>query len=177
MNYYLSRFGTGGWLLAATLLSLAGSESCTGQGTLALQDAPTIGAAIYDIDGATPLAGPAFLAQVYAAPVGDTSGGDWNPFSDIAYGAGKFIMVGERGYIWNLTPRYFGDVDRAPNGAPRVTVTGGDLGRAFHVQAATDLSTSNWVDLVSLTNTGLPPQWLDSGCTNFGRRFYRVLSP
>ena len=72
MNYYLSPFGTGGWLLAATLLSLAGSESCTGQGTLNLVDAPASGAAIYDIDGATPLAGPAFLAQVYAAPVGDS---------------------------------------------------------------------------------------------------------
>ena len=67
MNYYLSPFGTGGWLLAATLLSLAGSESCTGQGTLNLVDAPASGAAIYDLDGTTPLAGPAFLAQVYAA--------------------------------------------------------------------------------------------------------------
>ncbi len=72
MNHYLRSLSAGGWLWAATLLSLAGSESCAGQGTLALFDAPASGAAIYDIDGATPLAGPAFLAQVYAAPVGDS---------------------------------------------------------------------------------------------------------
>ena len=101
---------------------------------------------------------------------------DWVPLRDMAYGAGKFIMVGDRG-ILNLTPRYFLSGARTPSGDMGLTVGGGDLERPFRLQAAPDLSTSSWVDLVTLTNTGSPTNWVDPEATNYPRRFYRVVAP
>ena len=65
------------------------------------------------------------------------------------------------------------------HGADRVDVTvrGGGPNQAYRLQGATDLRASNWVDLVTLTNTGTPTNWVDVGATNYPRRFYRVVSP
>jgi hypothetical protein len=56
------------------------------------------------------------------------------------------------------------------------TVTGG-VGQVFRVLANTNLSTTNWLTLGTVTNVTGSVQFTDTGATNQGRRFYRTVSP
>ena len=76
-----------------------------------------------------------------------------------------------------LRLNYFLSTGMNEAGQVGVTVRGGGPNQAYRLQGAPDLSTSNWVDLVTLTNTGSPTNWVDLGATNYPRRFYRVVSP
>jgi len=48
---------------------------------------------------------------------------------------------------------------------------------SFRLQAATNMSTANWIDVVSFTNTQSTISLTDTTATMFPQRFYRVVSP
>ena len=61
------------WVLFLSLVAAVLVPRCAGQGSITTSNPPgPFGVSIYDIDGTTPLAGPAFLAQFYAAAVGES---------------------------------------------------------------------------------------------------------
>lgn len=61
------------------------------------------------------------------------------------------------------------------DGNIQLTFTG-EVGRTYRVQAATDLTTANWTDLLSVTLTQ-PAKNLSLTTTGFNRRFFRVVTP
>ena len=52
-----------------------------------------------------------------------------------------------------------------------------ETGRAFRVQAATELRNPVWTDVTNFVSTGAALQFIDAAATNQTRRFYRVVSP
>ena len=52
-----------------------------------------------------------------------------------------------------------------------------ETGRAFRVQATTDLFNPMWTDVTNFVSTGAALQFIDAAATNQTRRFYRVVSP
>lgn len=61
------------------------------------------------------------------------------------------------------------------NSRPQLTISGAS-NLTYQVQAATNLmNVTNWITLYSNQPAALPFVWSDSGATNFGQRFYRVL--
>ncbi|MHB8522641.1 MAG: hypothetical protein ACYDH9_18035 [Limisphaerales bacterium] len=116
-----------------------------------------------------------------------TNGVDWeilwmayggeSPVSNIAYGAGTFVIVGGYGPIATLSRSYLPSGSRGAGGVFDLTVTGGGVGQHCRIQAATALPATSWVDLLSFTNQGSVINFLDTGATNYPRRFYRVVSP
>jgi hypothetical protein len=53
----------------------------------------------------------------------------------------------------------------------------GPTGQVIRLQAATDMATSNWTTIITITNTSGTSVFTDSAATNFTRRFYRAVSP
>ena len=51
------------------------------------------------------------------------------------------------------------------------------IGQSYHVQASTNLATTNWVNLTNFTAGATNFAFTDHGATNIGKRFYRVVSP
>ncbi len=102
--------------------------------------------------------------------------GDVQPVA-IAYGAGTFSVLVGGGGIFYIRPAprlaWSGEGDAAAN----LTLTGGWLGMRGRLQASTNLSTTNWTDLFSFTNSGPAMPLQNAGATNYTRRFYRVAIP
>ena len=103
-----------------------------------------------------------------------------NPFPNlrgVAYGKGTFVVVGG-GEIWQSDPL---PTARLMAGALSgqglaLTITG-EEGLSYRLQAATDLPSTNWTDLLTFTNTAPTTNFVDTDATNFNRRFYRVVPP
>ena len=51
------------------------------------------------------------------------------------------------------------------------------IGQGYHVQASTNLATTNWVNLTNFTAGATNFAFTDRGATNMPKRFYRVVSP
>ena len=101
-------------------------------------------------------------------------GGALIPFDDVTYGNGTFVITPP---LWVYTMNFDLAVTRTASGTSQVTVNRGTLGQTYRIQGAADVSATNWVDLVTLTNSISPTNWVDVGATNYPRRFYRVVSP
>ena len=70
------------------------------------------------------------------------------------------------------TPILLGD------GTIRLTFTGGDAGVSYRIQANSDLATTTWNDLsTNLAGTNGLPSFTDLNATNYGARFYRIVTP
>lgn len=106
-----------------------------------------------------------------------THGGALLSISDLAYGAGSFVVVGPDDLIWTFSPSVALSSARRVSANFSLTVTGGGAGQPYRVQAATNLLATNWVSLLSLTNQGFPTNFVDTGASNYPQRFYRVVSP
>jgi hypothetical protein len=90
----------------------------------------------------------------------------------------SFIAVGEAGTILqsdDTRPRLSGGV-KVSSGGAALSVVGGLL-RSYRVQASDRLPATNWIDLLTFTNTQPTTNFVDTMATNFSRRFYRVVSP
>jgi hypothetical protein len=101
-----------------------------------------------------------------------------NQLNGVAYGNGTFVAVGAGGAILQSedTRPHLSATIEASTGGVQLSITGG-LVRCHRVQAATELPTTNWTDLLTFTNTGPATNFVDTSATNFNRRFYRVVSP
>jgi hypothetical protein len=109
----------------------------------------------------------------------DGGGGEHVSFGPVAYGAGRFLAVGTFGaniHSSDVGANCFMTGNADSGGAIRLTVTGGAVGLGYRIQAATDLLSTNWTELLSYTNSGAT-NFLDTGATNQPQRFYRVVSP
>jgi hypothetical protein len=90
----------------------------------------------------------------------------------------SFIAVGEAGAVLqtdDTRPRLSGGVD-VSSGGPALSVTGG-LPHSYRLQASDRLPATNWLDLLTFSNTQSATTFVDTMATNLSRRFYRVVSP
>ena len=64
------------------------------------------------------------------------------------------------------------------NGTIQLIFMGGDNGVSYRVQGISDLTSTNWMDLVTnvATSSGLPG-FIDLDATNHLQRFYRTITP
>ncbi len=103
-----------------------------------------------------------------------------NNLRDVVYFDGRFVAVGNNGTV--LQSGSFAPAQLRAHGRPsrdgfELVITG-EIGRTYRVQASSDLSRSNWVDLFTFENTdGTTTVFLDSQAGHFAHRFYRVVSP
>jgi hypothetical protein len=95
----------------------------------------------------------------------------------VAYGAGMFNVLIEGGNLITISPRALLGFSAETNGVMNLTMTGGWLGQSCRLQATTNLSASNWVDLFTFTNQGSVTYLQDPSATNYSQRFYRVAMP
>jgi hypothetical protein len=89
----------------------------------------------------------------------------------------SFVAVGDAGTILQSD-------DTRPRLSARITVGGGvelsaagGLRRIYRAQASDRLPASEWLDLLTFTNTAPSTNFVDTSATNFSLRFYRVVSP
>ena len=96
-----------------------------------------------------------------------------------AKAAGRDVVVGDNGTVIQSgdtrIPVLSGSSFSAGGGF-QLTVTG-EIGRPYRLQAVTNVTDTNWADLLAFTNTAASVQLLDTEATNFSRRFYRAVSP
>jgi hypothetical protein len=96
----------------------------------------------------------------------------------VAYGQSTYVVVGDNGTI----------IQSASSSIPVLTATNseslgfqlsltGEIGRAYRIQAVTNISSTDWQDIAGFTNTTATMLFLDSNTTNFPQRFYRAVSP
>lgn len=102
------------------------------------------------------------------------------PLAGIAFGNGTFVACAVIGgtiiqsdavSIPSLAVR-----NDSNGGGLALTITG-EIGRAYRIQARTNLAESDWEDFLSLTNTAPTTEFLDNSVTNLPARFYRAVSP
>jgi hypothetical protein len=95
----------------------------------------------------------------------------------VAYGGGMFCVLMTYGGLATVRPSAFLGWAGQTDGGVDLTLTGGWLGQSCRLQAATSLSTTNWVDLLTFTNLGSITPIQDVGASNYSQRFYRVAMP
>ncbi len=95
----------------------------------------------------------------------------------IAYGAGTFSVLVGGGGLFYIRPAPRLGWTGETSGAPDLTLTGGWLGMEARLQASTNLSVTNWTDLLTFTNSGSVTPLQDRSATDYPRRFYRVAIP
>jgi hypothetical protein len=93
----------------------------------------------------------------------------------VAYGNGYFIAVGDKGLIVQSGPISTLRLQGAAGGTASLLLDG-EMGRGYRLQACSDLSASNWSDVLSVTNTTEVMPVLDAGAGP-QVRLYRVVSP
>jgi hypothetical protein len=101
-----------------------------------------------------------------------------NALWGVAYGNGRFVAVGTGGAILqsdDTRPRLDAQMGGS-SGEVELSVSGG-LARGYRLQAAAELPSTNWTDLLTFTNTAPTTNFVDTSATNFSQRFYRVVSP
>jgi len=102
--------------------------------------------------------------------------GTGNSLNGLAYGASRFVVVGDGGTILqseNLAIPALAVRSEGTNGF-EVRMSG-EVGRVYRIQSSTDLFT--WDDWINFTNAQATTAFLDSANTASPRRFYRALSP
>ena len=112
-----------------------------------------------------------------AAPSGSGSLGNFD-LQYVAYGRGTFLTVGDEGVILQSDPLPTARLVAGPwsdQGLP-LTISG-EAGLSYRLQASADLPATNWIDLLTFTNTAPATNFVDRDATNFNQRFYRVVSP
>ncbi len=93
------------------------------------------------------------------------------------YGNGSFVAVGHVGTILQSGPIFtLAGKNQFANSGFELDLTG-EIGRSYRLQASTDLTDTNWTDLINFTNTIETTQFLDTCATNFSERYYRAVSP
>jgi hypothetical protein len=99
---------------------------------------------------------------------------------NVAYGNGRFVAVGKSGRIvrsGDFLPGRLAVRAAPDNHGFEVTLTG-EIGRTYHVQANSNLTTTNWIDLFTFDNLeSATTIFLDQNAPNFRQRFYRLVSP
>src|SRR5207253_2652748 len=94
------------------------------------------------------------------------------------YGNGSFLVVGDQSTI--LQSAGPTDFRLTANGFDatgfHLTVVGAP-GSRYRLQALTYFNPSNWVDLITITNTQSAISLTDTTATMFPQRFYRLVSP
>ena len=103
--------------------------------------------------------------------------GTSTPLTGVAYGDSTFLTVGFGGTILQSgvlpSPALrLGPILNSADGAVTVTASG-TQGYSWEVQASTNLS--SWAPLLNLVTTNATMQFIDTGTTNFTRRFYRAV--
>ena len=108
---------------------------------------------------------------IWRAPLGD------NAPTAAAYGAGTYCVAFSAGGVLAFRPRETLGWSGQTSGASDLTLTGGWLGQQGRLQAASELSATDWTDLLTFTNQGPVTPLHDPYATNSTRRFYRVALP
>jgi hypothetical protein len=95
----------------------------------------------------------------------------------VAYGQSSFVLAGYGGTILQSddtsVPVLTG---QSKLGGFQLALTG-EIGRAYRIQATTNLLGPHWGDVFSLTNETWTEQRLDETATNLVQRFYRAVTP
>jgi hypothetical protein len=95
----------------------------------------------------------------------------------VVYGNGCFVVVGIDGTILQSGPIFsLAGQSQWASGGFELSLTG-PIGRGYHLQASTDLTSADWTNLVNFTNTAETMQYLDTDATSYPWRFYRAISP
>ena len=95
----------------------------------------------------------------------------------ISYADGRFVAVGFRG-----TTLVSGNVLAASITNPIATSAGfsfelgGDTGRVYRVETATDIAASKWTAIGTVTNVFDRPIFVDPAAKNYPARFYRAVA-
>jgi hypothetical protein len=116
-----------------------------------------------------------------------TNGMDWvyhysgteRNLSDVAYGNGSYVVVGDSGVIlqnsaaappsaWSL---WLAPVAALPDGTCALTLEGA-AGHTWELDASSDLV--NWSSLTNLLSTNSILQYIDQDATKYPARFYRA---
>ena len=110
--------------------------------------------------------------------------GSWS--GAIAFGRGTFVIAApddnaHADAIWGIlqsddTRPFLSGARDSASGHFEVSVSGG-LALRYRLQAATSLPSTDWIDLLSFTNTAPATNFVDTSASNFVRRFYRIVSP
>jgi hypothetical protein len=91
---------------------------------------------------------------------------------------GTFVVVDGGGGIWQSDPLPTARLMAgalSQQGLP-LKITG-EEGLSYRLQAADNLSSTNWNDLWAYTNAAPATNFVDMDAINFNQRFYRVVSP
>jgi hypothetical protein len=95
----------------------------------------------------------------------------------VTYGKGTFVAVGDGG-IWQSDPLPTARLTAGALSEQGLPLTiAGEEGLRYRLQAAPELPSTNWTDLLTFTYTAPGTNFVDTSATNFNRRFYRVVSP
>ncbi len=105
------------------------------------------------------------VSQYYAATATDLVTGDTSEFSaDVQSTNGP------------SAPTIYGPITYSSSAGfgMNIAVT---IGQGYHVQGATNLPTTNWVNVTNFTASATNFAFTDRGATNLTKRFYRVVTP
>src|SRR5439155_19790029 len=99
-----------------------------------------------------------------------------NSLNGVAYGASRFIVVGDAGTILESENISIPTLALRFESADGIEVRmSGEIGRTYRIQYSTDLA--RWTDWVNFTNTQAATAFLDPAGFASPRRFYRAVSP
>ncbi len=98
----------------------------------------------------------------------------------VMYAQSTFVAVGDGGVILqsgSFAPAQLAVRNVPTNGGFELSITG-EIARSYRVQATTNLTVTNWVELFAFTNfQTATTNFVDSQAGQFPQRFYRVISP
>jgi hypothetical protein len=91
----------------------------------------------------------------------------------VTYGNGYFVAVGEKGLIIQSGPVATVQVLNVSNGVASL-ILDGEIGRAYRIQASSNITPPSWTDLLTVTNITERTPFFDPQ-PETARRFYRAV--
>jgi hypothetical protein len=101
--------------------------------------------------------------------------GNSAPLRSVTYGNGYVIAVGEKGLIFQSDPVF--TLSSVNSGGSPMLLLDGEIGRAYRIQARTNLTSGSWVDVLTVTNSSEITQYPAPVLGDAPVGFYRAVTP